>query len=54
MRFERTPDRDSSAVHGMPGVAIALGGATHVLPYDQFAAALIELVDHRILASGNT
>jgi two-component system, chemotaxis family, protein-glutamate methylesterase/glutaminase len=33
-------DRDSSVVHGMPGVAIALGAATHVLPPDRIAATL--------------
>lgn len=37
-------DRDSSAVHGMPGLAIALGGATHVLAADRIAAALVALV----------
>jgi two-component system chemotaxis response regulator CheB len=30
-------DRESSVVHGMPGEAIALGGATHVLPADKIA-----------------
>ena len=40
-------DRESSVVHGMPGVAIALGGATHVLPAEKIAAALIELINHR-------
>lgn len=39
-------DRESSVVHGMPGVAIALGGATHVLPADNIAAALVALVNH--------
>ena len=28
-------DRESSVVHGMPGEAIALGAATHVLPGGQ-------------------
>lgn len=37
-------DRDSSAVHGMPGLAIALGGATHVLAADRIAAALLAMV----------
>lgn len=37
-------DRASSVVHGMPGVAIALGGATHVLPADRIAEALVTLV----------
>lgn len=40
-------DRESSVVHGMPGVAIALGGATHVLPPKQIAQALITLVSQR-------
>ena len=40
-------DQESSVVHGMPGVAIALGGATHVLPADKIAAALVGLVNHR-------
>ena len=40
-------DQESSVVHGMPGVAIALGGATHVLPADKIAAALAGLVSHR-------
>ena len=40
-------DRDSSVVHGMPGEAIGLGGATHVLPADEIADALVALVSHR-------
>jgi two-component system chemotaxis response regulator CheB len=40
-------DRESSVVHGMPGEAIALGGATQVLPADKIAAALVALVNHR-------
>ena len=40
-------DRESSVVHGMPGEAIALGGATHVLPADKIADALVALVNHR-------
>ena len=39
-------DQESSVVHGMPGVAIALGGATHVLSADKIAAALVGLVNH--------
>jgi two-component system, chemotaxis family, protein-glutamate methylesterase/glutaminase len=34
-------DRDSSIVHGMPGEAIALGAATHILSADAIAGALI-------------
>lgn len=40
-------DRESSVVHGMPGAAIALGGATRVLPADQIADALLTLIAHR-------
>lgn len=40
-------DQKSSVVHGMPGAAIALGAATHVLPPDRIANALIVLVNHR-------
>lgn len=36
-------DRESSVVHGMPGAAIALGAATHVLPVNQIAAVLAGL-----------
>ena len=36
-------DRESSAVHGMPGAAIALGGASHVLAADAIGPALIAL-----------
>jgi two-component system chemotaxis response regulator CheB len=38
-------DKESSVVHGMPGEAIGLGGATYVLPADKIAAALTHLVD---------
>jgi two-component system chemotaxis response regulator CheB len=38
-------DNESSVVHGMPGEAIMLGGATYVLPPDKIAAALTHLVD---------
>lgn len=37
-------DQESSVVHGMPGVAIALGGATHVLAADKIADALVALI----------
>jgi two-component system chemotaxis response regulator CheB len=37
-------DRESSVVYGMPGEAIALGGATHVLPAALIADALLTLV----------
>ena len=38
-------DRDSSVVHGMPGHAIELGGATQVLPADRIASALLAQVE---------
>ncbi|OGP92583.1 MAG: chemotaxis response regulator protein-glutamate methylesterase [Deltaproteobacteria bacterium RBG_16_48_10] len=38
-------DKESSVVHGMPGEAIGLGGATYVLPAARIAAALTNLVD---------
>jgi two-component system chemotaxis response regulator CheB len=40
-------DLESSIVHGMPGVAIELGGATHVLPADRIADALLTFVNRR-------
>jgi two-component system chemotaxis response regulator CheB len=40
-------DRGSSVVNGMPGEAIRLGGATHVLPAGKIADGLIALVNSR-------
>jgi two-component system chemotaxis response regulator CheB len=40
-------DRGSSVVHGMPGQAIAIGAAAHVLPADQIASALTMLVNQQ-------
>lgn len=40
-------DRESSIVHGMPGEAIRLGAATHVLPLEQIAPALGKLMEKR-------
>jgi two-component system chemotaxis response regulator CheB len=37
-------DQDSSVVHGMPGEAIRLGGATFVLPPEKIASHVIELI----------
>lgn len=37
-------DKESSIVHGMPGEAIALGAAMHVLPPDKIALLLVDLV----------
>ena len=40
-------DRESSIVHGMPGEAISLGGATQILPADKIAGALATLLNKR-------
>jgi len=40
-------DRDSSVVNGMPGEAVKLGGATHVLPADKIADGLLSIVNRR-------
>jgi two-component system chemotaxis response regulator CheB len=45
-------DRESSVVHGMPGEAIELGGATHVLAADNIADVLITLVNRRHTTGG--
>ena len=45
-------DHASSVVHGMPGEAIALGAAVHVLPADKIAAALLAVVNSRAAARG--
>jgi len=45
-------DRESSIVHGMPGEAIELGGATLVLAADSIADTLITLVNRRHTAGG--
>ncbi len=37
-------DKETSIVHGMPGEAIRLGGAEHVLPSNQIAEKLVQLV----------
>lgn len=37
-------DKDSSVVHGMPGEAIKMGGATYVLPPEKIRMALTSLV----------
>jgi two-component system chemotaxis response regulator CheB len=46
-------DRESSVVHGMPGAAIELGAATHVLPADKIADTLITLVKRRQVVGGS-
>ena len=45
--------RESSIVHGMPGEAIALGGATHVLPAEKISELLLTLVARRKGNGGN-
>ncbi|MEO8856261.1 MAG: chemotaxis protein CheB [Burkholderiaceae bacterium] len=40
-------DSASSVVHGMPGEAIALGAATHVMPAEKIAGMLMTLVQRR-------
>lgn len=40
-------DEASSVVHGMPGEAIRLGAAMHVLPLDKIAGMFTSVVDHR-------
>jgi len=37
-------DEASSVVHGMPGEAIKLGGASYVLPPERIAAMLLSLL----------
>ena len=39
-------DKESSIVHGMPGAAIQLGAATHILPPEEIAALLVSLVNN--------
>ncbi len=41
-------DAASSVVHGMPGEAIKLGAAIHILPPDKVAAMLVSLVNRTI------
>ena len=45
-------DRESSVVHGMPGEAIALDGATHVLSPERIPDILITLVRRRAVSPG--
>jgi two-component system chemotaxis response regulator CheB len=45
-------DRESSVVHGMPGAAIELGAATHVLPADRIAAQLVAELARKIPHAG--
>lgn len=43
-------DHATSIVHGMPGEAIALGAAGHVLPADRIGDALVSLISNRVAA----
>lgn len=45
-------DRETSVVHGMPGEAILIGAAMHVLPADRIAGALITEVSRRTAHAG--
>jgi len=45
-------DRESSVVHGMPGEAIAIGAAVHVLPADRIAVALIAELARKVQHAG--
>ena len=45
-------DRDSSVVHGMPGAAIELEAAMHVLPPDRIAGQLMTELARRIPQAG--
>jgi two-component system chemotaxis response regulator CheB len=45
-------DRESSVVHGMPGAAIELGAAIHVLPADRIAGMLMTELARRIPQAG--
>ena len=40
-------DEESSVVHGMPGEAVRLGAAVHVLPPEEIAALLVSLTSKR-------
>jgi two-component system chemotaxis response regulator CheB len=45
-------NRETSVVHGMPGEAIALGAAAHILPPEKITDALIALVKRRLASGG--
>jgi two-component system chemotaxis response regulator CheB len=47
-------DRETSVIHGMPGEAIALGAAMHVLPTERIAPMLVTLVNQANLPGGRT
>ena len=43
-------DKETSVVHGMPGEAIKLGGASMVLSSTEIPAKLVELVTQSVAA----
>jgi two-component system, chemotaxis family, protein-glutamate methylesterase/glutaminase len=45
-------DKETSVVHGMPGEAINIGAATHILPGEKIADTLIGLVRRKNVAGG--
>jgi two-component system chemotaxis response regulator CheB len=45
-------DKETSVVHGMPGEAINIGAAAHVLPGERIADMLVGLIDHRRVVGG--
>lgn len=45
-------DRESSVVHGMPGEAIKLGAAGHILPPDRMAEALVRWGKRQLFSEG--
>jgi two-component system chemotaxis response regulator CheB len=47
-------DRRTSVVYGMPGEALAIGASGCVLPADQIAAALVNLINQQPLPQGAT
>jgi two-component system chemotaxis response regulator CheB len=46
-------DRESSVIHGMPGEAIRLDGATYILPPERIAPALVNLAMRSLLGENN-
>jgi two-component system chemotaxis response regulator CheB len=50
--FTVAQDRETSVVHGMPGAAIELGAAMHILPADRIAGVLMTELARRIPQAG--
>lgn len=46
-------DKETSVVHGMPGEAIDIGAAAHVLPGERIADMLLALIDYKRVAGGS-